>query len=434
MRAAFPWFLASVTLLTACHDVLAPAGFPSGEPDPVPGDWVAVGAGEHTSCALDRGGRAYCWGVNDGGLLGTGAIVSSITFPTPVRGPSPFTQISVGSRHQCALAADGTAYCWGDNNYGQLGTGDQTGNATMPTAVSGGIRFRSITAGYNFTCAIASDDRAYCWGDRSAGQLGTGPIEPCDASNGYCRTRIPTLVGGGLKFSQLSAGFMHACGIVDDGTAYCWGDNRQGEIGNETISTRCGSLPNRSTCIAFEPTMVHSAMKFTRISAGSMYSCAIALGGSAFCWGAVSRDRGVGASHLGNSSYSGYYGANQGSRLPVPVEGGLRFSDISAGLASTCGLTVDGKAFCWGSNNFGQLGIATMSMNFTTTPRAVRMPAALNAPARGDDHWCGLTTSGRIWCWGGFDFFGELGSPPVSRPGIEANIRPTPAPIDSLPR
>jgi alpha-tubulin suppressor-like RCC1 family protein len=180
--------------------------------------------------------------------------------------------------------------------------------------------------------------------------------------------------------------------------------------------------------------MVSTSMKFTHVSAGLMYSCAIAVGGAAFCWGGVSGDSAIGASHLGNSSFSGYYGANQGSLSPVPVEGGFHFSDISAGASSTCALTTDGKAMCWGSNNFGQLGVATMSMNFTTAPRAVRMPASVIAPARGELHSCGLTTSGRIWCWGGFNFFGELGSSPVSRPGVEANIRPTPAPIDSLPR
>lgn len=423
----------AVALMTACQESVAPSGFTPGAVDPDSGNWVVVGVGDETSCALDADGRVFCWGMNESGRLGTRATTVSVAAPSVVQGPIPrFVKLSVGGSHQCALTADGAAYCWGANSYGQLGTGGGTGDVTMPTAVVGEIRFRSITAGFNFTCAISMDDRGYCWGDHSMGQLGIGPNSACDANGDRCSFPSPMPVASDLRFSQLSAGFWHACGITADGTAYCWGDNREGELGNQAVPPECVPATDRVTCTAPAPVMVSSDAKFTQLSAGMLYSCGVAVGGAAYCWGAISADPAVGASHLGNSSYSGYYGASRGSGLPVPVDGGLRFREISTGHDSTCGLTVDGMAVCWGSNNFGQLGFATMAPSYTTTPRAVHMPSAPHAPARGlADHACALTTRGRIWCWGGFNFFGALGSPPVSPPGIGAQIRPTPAPVDA---
>lgn len=421
----------STVLLVACHDSVSPNGFPPDKRDPVEGNWVAVGVGSNTSCALDRDGRVFCWGVNDHGLLGTGAVAGRVETPRAVEAPSlRFTQISVGAGYQCALTADGSAYCWGDNSSGQLGTGDGTGNAIHPTAVVGGIRFRSITAGFNATCGIDFDDRGFCWGDHIEGQLGIGPTSVCDPERPRCPFRSPMPIAGNLRFVQISVGFWHACGIARDGTAYCWGDDSEGALGNHALPSRCGSSLDRLTCNASEPRQVSTQTRFTAISAGMMYSCGIAVGGAAYCWGAVSGDRGIGASHLGNATYAGYYGPYRGSGLPVPVEGALRFREITTGLDATCALTVDGTAVCWGSNNFGQMGFASMAPDFTTTPRAVRMPRAAAAPARGlTDHACAVTTTGRIWCWGGWNAFGELGSPPIAT-SLLSPLRDTPTPVD----
>ena len=424
---------ASSALIVACRDPVATGGFPPDKTDPVAGSWIAVGVGSNTACALDRDRQAFCWGANQGGLLGVDASLGRIEAPRAVGAPHlRFAQISVGARHQCALTVEGAAYCWGDNSSGQLGTGDATGNAIHPTPVAGGLNFRAISAGFNATCGIDFDDRGFCWGDDFDGQLGIGPTTACDPESPRCPFRSPMPISGSLHFAQISVGFQHACGVTRDGTTYCWGDDSEGALGINALPARCATSFDRLTCNYAEPQRVRTQLKFTAVSAGMMYSCGIAVDGSAYCWGAVSGDRGVGASHLGNATYAGYYGPYRGSGLPVPVEGGLHFREITTGLAATCGLTLDGTAVCWGSNNFGQMGFATMSPDFTTTPRAVRMPAAAAAPARGmGDHACAVTTTGRIWCWGGYNYLGELGSPPVSPPGPGAEIRPTPSPVEA---
>jgi alpha-tubulin suppressor-like RCC1 family protein len=104
----------------------------------------------------------YCWGILNG-----------VTQPKPQSYPNApaFTTLTVGAAHACALTADGTAYCWGDNRAGQLGDSTTT-NRAEPTAVAGAMKFRSISAGYLHTCARTTDESVACWGLNRAGELG----------------------------------------------------------------------------------------------------------------------------------------------------------------------------------------------------------------------------------------------------------------------
>ena len=114
-----------------------------------------------------------CWGENRFGQLGDGS-TDGRAQPGPVQGlPSPPTQIVAGAVHSCALVADGSAHCWGQNLHGQLGNGS-TQNSTGAVAVAGGIRFRSIHAGGALTCGFSDDGSQYCWGLNQNGQLGDG--------------------------------------------------------------------------------------------------------------------------------------------------------------------------------------------------------------------------------------------------------------------
>jgi alpha-tubulin suppressor-like RCC1 family protein len=120
-----------------------------------------------------------------------------------------------------------------------------------------------------------------------------------------------------------------------------------------------------------------------------------------------------------------------GSRVPVAVSGGLAFRAVSARELRSCGTTIDGRAYCWGLTSFGELGIGTQ-YDPVATPRAVLMPAAAESPALGpDDHACALTANGRIFCWGGYNFFGELGSGHVGGVGAGANVTTVPVPVVS---
>jgi alpha-tubulin suppressor-like RCC1 family protein len=147
---------------------------PSPDPDqPLPlGPYVSAGYA-HT-CGIAVGGVAHCWGMNTAGQLGDGSTTRRIA-PVPVSGGLQFVRISAGLEHTCALTADGVVHCWGDNTWGQLGDGG-TADQLAPVAVAnpGGVAFAWVSAGENHTCAVTTEGVAWCWGDNHYGQLGTG--------------------------------------------------------------------------------------------------------------------------------------------------------------------------------------------------------------------------------------------------------------------
>ncbi|HET7603334.1 MAG TPA: hypothetical protein VFK36_09990, partial [Gemmatimonadales bacterium] len=217
-------------------------------------DFAAVTTtGLHT-CALTLTGQAQCWGWNNSGQLGDGTTttrgvpapvsggftfrIEPATVPTP---PDPDfyipgqSFISAGFAHTCGILTTNAARCWGDNEDGQLGTGNTT-NADVPTAVLGGLQLKAISAGYRHTCALTTNGAAYCWGDNALGELGDGTTTD---------RLVPTAVAGGLTFMSISAGDTFSCGVTTEGAAYCWGDNEYGQLGQSGIagSTEPVKLP-----------------------------------------------------------------------------------------------------------------------------------------------------------------------------------------------
>lgn len=197
--------------------------------------FATVAAAVRHSCGVTTGGEVYCWGVNDNGQLGNGEIDPS---PTPVKVLSSvgFRSVDVGFYHTCALATDGRLFCWGANTFGQLGLGADASAAPRltPVEVVGGRRYASVSAGAAFTCAIEQGTgTAYCWGFNESGQLGSEPADRCvDEQQSYACTLDPTPVGGGLSFAAISANTQHVCGLTTDGIAYCWGSASDGQLGD----------------------------------------------------------------------------------------------------------------------------------------------------------------------------------------------------------
>jgi alpha-tubulin suppressor-like RCC1 family protein len=197
-----------------------------------PLSFVAISAGAQHTCALDKGGQAYCWGANYAGEFGNGS--SSGPHMSPVPGPKLlFSAISAGNGFTCGLES-GTSvpYCWGQNASGQLGDG--TTNASLtPVPVAGGKAFRTLSvirAGLWYTCGLTTAGRAYCWGRNNSGQLGDGTA---------IEKHLPVPVGGGLTWASLatlgSGDANHTCAIATTTSeTYCWGQNTYGQLGNGT--------------------------------------------------------------------------------------------------------------------------------------------------------------------------------------------------------
>jgi alpha-tubulin suppressor-like RCC1 family protein len=333
-----------------------------------------------------------------------------------------------------------------------VGCGEDAQSPTAPElgpAVAGRaaheLSFRQVSAGFSDTCGVTSDNSIYCWGQNTLGQLGDGTTTD---------RLTPVAVVGGLRFRQVSAGARHTCGITLHNVAYCWGANFAGQLGDGTSTDRptpvavagglrfrevsasangdhtCGvTTENVAYCWGanfnaqlgdgttnnFRPTPVAVAggLRFRQVTAGGIHTCGVVTGHRAYCWG---------------TNFFGQFGngmIDNGPQIvltptPVAVAGGLRFHQVDAGSIHTCGLTPRNFAYCWGNNEFGLLGDGTTTNRLT--PVAVAGGLRFRQVSAGENfHTCGVTTANVAYCWGR-NFSGLLGD------GTTAN-HPTPVAV-----
>lgn len=351
-----------------------------------------------------------------------------------------FVTVSAGGYHTCALSGSGTAYCWGLNLWGQLGSGviDPTADAlppfgpgaygeagqasvSTPTRVATDLVFSSVSAGDRHACALTREEKAYCWGDNRFGQLGDGTTET--------RSR-PTAVAGELTFSVISAGGTHTCGVDREGALYCWGGNWHGQAG---VGREAAYLPSVTS-----PVKVASGLRFADVAAGGIHTCGLDVDGRAHCWG----DRRGGVLGTGREEPVDVF-------TPRPVAGASRYRSVSAGQSLTCAVDLEDRLYCWGAGPTASadgialgpremnsplsggirkvsvgpgyvcmvsehrtlvgLGAAT-DVGCTAVPMDPNQPV-LEVTAGGNafgQHACAVLDGGRVRCWGD-DSRGQLG-------------------------
>ncbi len=353
----------------------------------------SVSAGSAHSCGIVVGNYAYCWGDNTTGQLGSGDLLNHAVPVFVEGGPLEFRQISAGGIVSCAITADQDAYCWGNNEWGQVGNGAISPPINTPSSkVLGGHAFTSVTGGGVHNCGLVGAGEAWCWGLAADGQLGNGQ------SGSQTAITQPAAVLGGHLFKQLSAGTFHTCGVTPSGEAYCWGRGENGELGN-------GAELNSTT-----PALVSGVILFEFIDVGDDHTCAIDLEGDAYCWGA-------GASgQLGT-------GARTSSDVPVAVTGGLVLTAISAGNSYTCGIDGTERAYCWGRNFAGELGDGTEELRTEPTLVAGNLEFATISAGQGAPTaaTCGFTTGDRVYCWGE-GLLGQLGTGNTSSSRVPVEV------------
>jgi alpha-tubulin suppressor-like RCC1 family protein len=313
-----------------------------------------LSGGRYHTCGITLSGIAYCWGSNPDGRLGTNSTTPSLV-PVQTATPVTFDSVSSGLIHSCALSRSGLVYCWGFNQEGEVGARVPPPDSIVvkvPRPVSSQA-FRSVSTGGMHACALdRNNGTAWCWGFNSSGQLGDGTTGFGTLNNtvvGADTVSLPVAVAGGRSWKSISSGYRHTCALATDGTAWCWGEGTQGQLGN-------GGTGNVSV-----PTMVTmpASVTFTDISAGAEHTCAVAAStGAVYCWGSN------GSGQLGNTSASAY------QLTPIQVSSTLAFTSVSAGEVLTCGITNAKAVYCWGANDYGQLGDGTVTDHLTPAPVA----------------------------------------------------------------
>lgn len=349
------------------------------------------------TCAIDSAGEAYCWGDGEAGNFGNGQF--NITSPYPLQvakgGSSEIpvdailTKIGTSNNSTCALDSNGNAYCWGDNTQGQLGVGN-TDNSAYPkkiatggsSAIPNGDKLVDISVGSLYTCAVDENGKGFCWGWNTEGQCGSGdftdsyyPVaiatNPSNASSQLSASAILKQISASAN-TPCPTNQINTCAIDTNGSGYCWGNNRSGQLGINDLAIYNSPVP-LAVLAGVSPSAIPQNAKFSKIAAGSGVTCSIA-DGKGYCWGYNSNGE------LGD-------GTTTDSAFPVSIStsGAITAStilaDISVGDYGSsqivdnglgCAVDILNNFYCWGSNDSGQLG------NGTNMPSLV--PVRVNLP------------------------------------------------------
>jgi alpha-tubulin suppressor-like RCC1 family protein len=332
-------------------------------------------------CVVRSSGLLVCSGSNGSGELGRGSAGGSDPVPRAVPGLPPIAWAVAGPQNVCAVARDGSLYCWGDGDAGTVGEGRWT-TRHSPRMVTGFGDLEQIAIGISHVCARTTTE-LYCWGANSNGQLGLG-----DSTS----RNVPTATGI-TDASWIAAGGDTTC-AVRAGSVWCWGDNEHGELGDAMTHSR--------TCVedcALSPVMVPGLTGATRVSVSQFHTCAIHGGGSVSCWG------------------FGAYGAcatdPAGDRIiatPRLVAGITDAREVAVSEEHTCVLREGGAVSCWGTNDSGALGHGMPLVIRSHVPVDVLDLADATSIDLNQSASCAMTARGHPVCWGR-NTSGTLGEP-----------------------
>ncbi|MCC7003471.1 MAG: Ig-like domain-containing protein [Gemmatimonadaceae bacterium] len=285
-----------------------------------------LSAGSMFTCGLTTADQAYCWGWNANGQLGDGTTDHrSVSVPQPVAGGHTFSTMATGWYHGCGIEiSDGSTWCWGRNNLGQLGDGTGVDHS-MPELIANGHRFVSVIAKYSHTCGLTAAGAAWCWGRNAYGASGDGTVN---------QANIPVEVLGGRVFTKLVVGWDHTCGITASGVTECVGRNQYGQLG-DGVGTG-GHLDLQPVTGGIQLRSLHS---------GFYSMCAVSTDNRAVCWG---------RNHQGELGD----GTTTNAAGPIVIAPTEQFQSLAVGYGHTCAIVASGAIQCWGTLSGGALGDA----------------------------------------------------------------------------
>jgi alpha-tubulin suppressor-like RCC1 family protein len=341
------------------------------------GLYISISSGLTHTCGIDTtqsAGTLKCWGNNYYGQLGDGSQTARL-IPSAIDVGTVYTQVSVGSDHTCAITWSNILKCWGRNNFGQLGVGTSVDSA-LPVTVDAGTSYVAVSTGGNTSCAIASGGQLKCWGYNGYGSIG---------DNTTANRTIPIAVNVGTLYKQVSTSGNTTCGITSADVLKCWGNNQYAQLGDGT------------TVQKMIPTVIDSGVLYKKIVSShisSFYTCGLTTANKIKCWG----DNQFG--QLGD-------GTTTTRSLPVAINASKNYVDLSVGYVHSCAIEeLTGQLYCWGKNEFGQLGDYTTTMH--TSEVIGDMSKSYSSISLGYNYTCGRTNKNLLRCWGRNDF-GQIG-------------------------
>lgn len=321
----------------------------------------------------------------------------------PWSGPA-IRALAIGHNHRCLTLADDSASCWGDNNDGELGTGDRADRGA-PTRIKTRLPIAEVACGDSHTCIRHTDGRVRCIGDNSIGQLGLG-----HRKLHYTPTTDVPLAA---PATQIAAGSRHTCALTAAGTVHCWGVGTHGGLASGGWQNLGDDPGERPTTISFPAAADQPRDPAIQIVAGSTHSCALLRSGAVHCWGA-NRQAQLGTGTLYN------YGSAPGEVAPPRALVGAPAQQLAAGESHTCALLTDNRVRCWGANRRWQLGYdhdrIVGDEPADLPPPDVAIDGHVIQIAAAARHTCVLLADHTVRCWGANDT-GQLGCGPPGKLG-----------------
>lgn len=397
---------------------------------------VELSLGQSHSCALLQDGGGACWGRNDDGQLGSGNTVSS-GMPLRIADLDSAVQIAAGGNHTCAVLQDTTVRCWGRNEQGQLASGDTGPGMSVPVFINGLANIQSVALGDNHSCALSYQGEVWCWGWNQFGQVGMGQV------GAEAFVTRPQLLPDVRDVVALTAGGNHTCTLQRNGVVRCWGDNFNGQLGSGVVGAAVGQRSSSSpvvglndaiaisagrahTCAllqrgdvacwgwnlfgqlgngasvtvedVYAPRPVVGLTDVVSVGVGVHHLCAVDTVGTVWCWGDNEFGQ-LGIGTIGNAARLS---------LPNEVDAAVNSLAMDLGANHSCALLVTSELNCWGRNEFGQVGNAYAGdLADTGQPNFVSGLIGVSAFATGGDTSCAVV-AGEVYCWGD-NQYGQIG-------------------------
>lgn len=302
-------------------------------------DWVQVAPARlgSSTVAIRSNGTLWAWGNNAFGQLGDGTSVSKSSPVSVIGGFVDWLDVSNGTGHVLGLRSNGTLWSWGGGFYGKLGDGTTVSRSSPVSVVGGFTDWVQASASTNHSAAVRANGTIWAWGVNTDGQLG---------DNSTTNKSSPvSVVGGYSDWVQVATGTSHTVGVRSNGTAWAWGNNSAGQLGD---GTNTGSSSPVSVVGGFT--------SWSQVSAGNAITSGLLSDGTAWAWGANATGQ------LGDNT-------TVSKSSPVSVAGGFTdWTQISAGSGNNIALRANGTAWAWGSNSFGGLGDNTATNRSSPVP------------------------------------------------------------------
>jgi alpha-tubulin suppressor-like RCC1 family protein len=319
-------------------------------------------------------GRAFCWGRNQSGQIGSDPDkIMASPVPIALESLHDVKAIAAGREHNCVIAgAESAVFCWGDNEYGKLGTAGKAPRYFTPVPLRNvpEVEFIDVATGRDHSCAVAEDGRLFCWG--RGGLLGNGNTR--DTSSPERVRRRPSSVELYVDDAErVVTGYDHSCLLATSGQVECWGANDDGQLGDGFATV---------DSVVAQP--VSGLSLVGSLCAGAFHTCALA-GGQVYCWGANDK-RQLGIEEAGDGR-------------PSLVPGVSDAVAITCGTEFTCAFDASGSVRCWGTNQLGETG--REGTDASATPTEIQFQDQVGTIFGGSGyHACALTAEGRAFCWG----------------------------------